>query len=106
MSSSDHFDFASLPYSQRLQAVLYNPLLPHNVELGMYNYTAGKYVKQEGFRSMSGEEIQRLAFRLQSQQRVSHLNLYGHSFGPEGMRLLAAPIATQASLKALYLCST
>ena len=106
MSSSDHFDSSSLQYSQRLQAVLYNPLLPHTVELGEYNYTAGKYVKQEGFREMSGEELERLVLRLQSQQRVSHLDLYGHMFGPDGMRLLAAPIATQSNLKTLHLSRT
>jgi Ran GTPase-activating protein (RanGAP) involved in mRNA processing and transport len=52
------------------------------------------------------EEVQRLALWLQSQPHVTHLNLRGHTFGPEGMRLLAGPIALQTSLHTLNLCGT
>ena len=108
MSSAAHFDIDALPFAQRLQAVLHGPLLPHVVNLGEYNYsnTTGKLVNQKGFQAMTAEEVQRLALRLQSQPHVTHLNLSGRTFGPEGMRLLAGPIAMQTSLQSLDLGGT
>jgi hypothetical protein len=108
MTSAAHFDFDALPFAQRLQAVLHDPLLPRVINLGQHNFTAGVYVKQEDFKDMTKEEMRRLALRLQSQPHVTHLNLSGHYFAffHEGMQLLAGPIAMQTSLKALYLCCT
>ena len=107
MSSAAHFDIDALPFAQRMQAVLHGPLLPHVINLGQYNYSiAGVPLKQEYFKAMTAEEVQRLALRLQSQPHVTHLNLWGHAFGPEGMRLLAGPIAMQTSLHTLNLRCT
>ena len=105
MSSAAHFDIDALPFAQRMQAVLHGPLLPHVINLGQWNYsnTAGELVAQIDFQAMTSEEVQRLALRLQSQPHVTHLNLWGHNFGPEGMRLLAGPIAMQTSLHTLDL---
>jgi hypothetical protein len=108
MSSAAHFDIDALPFAQRMQAVLHGPLLPHVVNLGKCNYsnTTGKYVHQDNFQAMTAEEVQRLALRLQSQPHVTHLNLSGHNFGPEGVRLLAGLIAMQTSLQTLDLGGT
>ena len=108
MSSAAHFDIDALPFAQRMQAVLHGPLLPHVINLGKWNYsnTTGEWVKQEDFQAMTAEEVQRLALRLQSQPHVTHLNLRGHNFGPEGMRLLAGPIVMQTSLQTLDLGGT
>ena len=108
MSSAAHFDIDALPFTQRLQAVLHGPLLPHVINLGKWNRsnTAGKNLEQKDFQDMTAEEVQRLALRLQSQPHVTHLNLCGQIDGPEGMRLLAGPIAMQTSLQTLDLCCT
>ncbi len=108
LSSAAHFDIDALPFAQRMQAVLHGPLLPHVVNLGEYNYsnTTGELVRQKGFQAMTAEEVQRLALRLQSQPHVTHLNLSYHKFGPEGMLLLAGPIAMQTSLHTLDLSGT
>ena len=55
---------------------------------------------------MTAGQLQRLARRLHEQPHVTHLNLSGHKFGPEGMRLLAGPIAMQTSLQTLDLSGT
>ena len=105
MSSAAYFDINALPFAQRMQAVLHGPLLPHVINLGKWNHsnTTGEDVEQEDFQAMTAEEVQLLALRLQSQPHVTRLNLSGHGFGAEGVRLLAGPIAMQTSLQSLDL---
>ena len=107
MSSPARSDIDALPYAQRLQAVLHGHLLPHKINLGHYNYTdAGHYDSQEDFKAMTAGEVQLLAHRLQAQPHVTHLNLSGHKFGPESVRLLIGPILMQTGLQTLNLAST
>ncbi len=87
--------------AQRLQFVLHDPLLPHVINLGR---DGGDQLP--GHVKMTAEEVQQLALRLQSQPHVTDLQLWGHEFGPEGMRLLAGPIAMQTSLQILDLGCT
>ena len=106
MSSPARADVDALPYAQRLHAVLHGHLLPRVINLGRWNFTAGKFVTQVDFKAMTGEEVQQLALRLQAQPHVTHLNLNGHFFGPENARVLIAPISAQTGLQTLYLSST
>ena len=107
MSSPARFDIDALPYAQRLQAILHGHILPHVINLGMYNRTdAGIFVLQNDFKAMTAGEVQRLALRLQTQPHVTHLNLSGHGFGPEGVRVLIGPISMQKGLQMLHLSST
>jgi hypothetical protein len=106
MSSPARFDIDALPFSQRLQAVLHGPLLPHVINLGMFNYTAGKYLEQKDFKIMTADELQQLALRLQAQPHVTHLNLSGAQLGPEGVRVLVGPISIQTGLQTLDLGGT
>ncbi len=106
MSSPARADVDALPYEQRLHAVLHGHLLPRVINLGQYNFTAGKWVEQEDSKAMTFEEVQQLALRLQAQPHVTHLNLIGHEFGPEGALVLIAPISAQTGLQTLYLSGT
>jgi hypothetical protein len=106
MSSPARADVDALPYAQRLHAVLHGLLLPRVINLGKYNFSAGKQVDQEDFIAMTAEEVQQLALRLQAQPHVIHLNLSGHEFGTEGIRVLIAPISAQTGLQTLDLGST
>jgi hypothetical protein len=106
MSSPARADVDALPYAQRLHAVLHGHLLPRVINLGMWNFTAGKYVKQKDLIAMTAEEVQQLALRLQAQPHVTHLNLSGHEFGPEGIRVLIAAISAQTGLQTLDLRCT
>ena len=81
-------------------------VLPRVINLGNYNFTAGEWVEQKDFKAMTFEEVQQLALRLQAQPHVTHLNLGGHGFGPEGARVLIAPISAQTGLQTLNLNST
>ncbi len=106
MSSPASADIDALPYAQRLHAVLHGHLLPRVINLGRFNITAGEYVEQEDFIAMTAEEVQQLALRLQAQPHVTHLNLNGHGFGPEGARVLIAAISAQTALQTLELSGT
>ena len=106
MSSPARADVDALPYAQRLHAVLHGHLLPRVINLGRWNFTAGEWVGQVDFKAMTFEEVQQLALRLQAQSHVTHLNLGGHRFGPEGIRVLIAPISAQTGLQTLDLAGT
>ena len=106
MSSPARADVDGLPYAQRLHAVLHGHLLPPVINLGYFNYIGGKYNKQADFQAITAEEVQQLALRLQAQPHVTHLNLAGNMIGPEGIRVLIAPILAQTGLQTLILCGT
>ncbi len=98
---------ASAVYAQRVQALLLAQPLPNVVNLGELKLSPdGRFVNQDGFMCMTEEQLQQLARQLQAQPSVTHLNLYGNRIGPEGMRLLAEPIAMQTGLKTLLLYGT
>ena len=107
MSSDSPVDFDALPYAQRLQALLLAQPLPSVVNLGHYNHLPdGETVKQSGFIRMTKEQLQQLARQLQAQPSVTYLNLQGNGIGPDGMRLLAEPMAMHTGLKTLNLICT
>ena len=104
---SSPVDFDALPYAQRVQALLQAQPLPNVVNLGEYNISPDDaFGEQDGFKRMTEEQLQQLARQLQAQPSVTHLNLRGNRIGPEGMRLLAGPIAMQTGLKTLILNCT
>jgi hypothetical protein len=104
---SSPVDFDALPYAQRLQALLLAQPLPNVVNLGKYNFSPdGTRVEQDGFIRMTEQQLHKLARQMQAQPSVTHLNLCGNRIGPEGMRLLAGPIAMQTGLKTLILGGT
>jgi hypothetical protein len=98
---------SSLPYAQRLQVVLHGHLLPHVIDLEIFNFTPEKIIERTiDFEPMTTEQVQRLALRLQEQQHVRTLKLAGHQFEPDVMRELSGSIAMQTGLQTLHLGST
>jgi hypothetical protein len=100
-------DFDALSYAQRLQALLRAQRLPDVINLGSYNQSCdGQWVQQDGFVRMTEEQLQQLARQLEAQPNVKYLNLNGNGIGPDGMRVLAAPLAMLTNLDSLFLQCT
>jgi hypothetical protein len=120
---SSPVDFDALLYARRLQGLLLAQPLPNAVNLGEFNMLpdvvpkivpvlerdkmpSGAFVKQDGFIPMTEEQQQQLVLQLQAHPSVTSLNLHGNKIGPDGMRLLAGPIAMHTGLKTLDLSCT
>ncbi len=101
---SSPVDFDALSYAQRLQALLRAQRLPDVINLGSYNLSCdGQWVQQDGFVRMTEEQLQQLARQLEAQPNVKYLNLNGNGIGPDGMRVLATPLAMLTNLDSLFL---
>ena len=74
-------DFATLPYAQRLEAILRALQLPNDIDLGKYKRNSDWRIvwqEQEGFVLMTTDQSLQLVRQLLQHNNVTHLNLNGN----------------------------
>jgi hypothetical protein len=103
----------SLPYQRRLRRFLSAQRLPNVIDLGGCFDNAGIALERaredrEDFdlnpeRLLAEKQLRQLGRQLRNNRHITDLDLSYNSLGPDGMRLLAGPIASLAELRHLNL---
>jgi hypothetical protein len=94
--------FDSLPYEQRLQAILRAIRLPKVINLGNYRRPSTKRIGHSEYVMCRQEQFQ-LACQLRAHHHVSELNLCGQRMDMNQMGELLEPISLQRTMKRLNL---